>query len=215
MSAVLIVLGAGGHGRECAWIAEEAMPGRTVVFAETEGTAGGSVDGRPRLSLAEAARRHPGAAFVAGVGTPATRQRVADAALTAGLVPTVLVHPSAVVSPDAVLGPGVVLFPQTFVSRGVRLGPHVHLNVGSSVSHDCVLGACATLSPGARLAGNVSLEEQVLVGIGASVINGRPGAPLVIGPRAVVGAGACVVGPVAGGAVVVGVPARARGARGA
>ncbi|MBL8995923.1 MAG: acetyltransferase [Gemmatimonadetes bacterium] len=212
----LVILGWGGHARECGWIARQCADGgprEVVAFAVDDGTEGRTVDGLPVLALGDAARRFPGARFISGLGSPNLRRSLAEQALALGMAPDTLIHPGALVAPDASVGEGSVLFPGTVVSCGVRIGAHVHVNTGSSVSHDCVLEAYATLSPGVMVGGNVHVGAGALLGIGASVAQGQVGAPLRIGPWAVVGAGACVLRPVADASVVAGVPARLLAAR--
>jgi len=204
----LYVFGAGGHGREVAWIARAVHPSvRIVHLVDDERYAGEPVNGAP---VAHVSRVVSGddAAFVTAVGDADLRRAAAATLIAAGLTPLALVHPSAEVTPTARIGAGAVIFPGAFLSDAVRVGAHAVVNVGGSLSHDVVVGDFATLSPGVRVAGNVSIGEGVFLGIGASVVNGRVGAPLTIGPGAVVGAGATVIADIAPGTVVGGVPAR-------
>lgn len=205
----LVVVGAGGHGREAVVIARAARDaGRPLDVV------GVLDDGRPdpaplaalgvRLlgGLDWLERDGAGCTFVAALGYPGPRRAVAAKA-GARARAAVLVHPSSTVGPDVELGPGCVLWPQVAATTRVRLGRHSHLNVGSSVSHDCELGSFVTVGPGARVCGSVVLEDDVWIGAGATVIQG-----LRVGRGATVGAGAVVVRDVAAGSTVAGVPAR-------
>jgi sugar O-acyltransferase (sialic acid O-acetyltransferase NeuD family) len=204
----LYVFGAGGHGRELAWLAREARDDVDLVFLVDDAAyMHGPVDGAPVRLLADE-QLGPGDRFVVGVGDPEIRQRVARSIETAGADPAILVHPRAEVAPSAILEPGAVVAAGSVVSTGTRIGRHAHVNVACSISHDVVLGDFATLSPGVHLAGNVHVGRGAFVGIGASVINGSARAPLIIGDGAVVAAGACVTGSVPSHSMVAGVPAR-------
>jgi sugar O-acyltransferase (sialic acid O-acetyltransferase NeuD family) len=202
----VVVIGAGGHGREAVTIA--AAAGADVVGVLDDGTPDTQLLARlgvPHLgpvSWLDDAEPVPG--YVAALGDPAARRRVAGRAEAAGAAAASLVHPSAVLGPATVLGAGTVVWPQAAVTAQVRTGEHTHLNVGCSVSHDCVLGSFVTVGPGARVCGAVVLEDDAWVGAGAVLLPG-----VRIGTGAVVGAGAVVLRDVPAGATVVGVPARA------
>lgn len=210
MSAVddLVIIGAGGHGRELVGIVEAINAER-----QTWNLLGFLADGEAHRERAEALGLEIlggdemmatlGCAYVVGIGNPRTRQRLDLRAEAAGGTPVELRHPGAVVGRATTFGPGCVLAAGAVVTTNVVLGRSVHLNVGASVSHDCRLGDYTILAPGARLAGGVCTGTGVDIGIGAVA---RPA--VTIGDWAVAGAGAAVVGNVDAGAVVVGVPAR-------
>lgn len=202
----LVVIGAGGHGREAVSIALAAgLESRLLGVLD---------DGEPdHDALAALGVTHLGgvdwldrsdpADYVAALGYPGPRRDVVTRAEAAGARARTLVHPSAVVGPGAELAPGVLVWPQVTMTTGIRLGRHTHLNVASSVSHDCVLGDYVTVGPGARICGAVTLEDDAWIGAGATVIQG-----VRVGAGSVVGAGAVVIRNVEADSTVVGVPAK-------
>lgn len=207
--SIIGIFGAGGHGREMAWLAREcwgdAVPLSFVV--DQEGLAGTGRNGIPIVSLAEFTDRHPGAYMAIAIGDPADRERCVAKCRSRGLRPVSLVHPRVVRSPWVVAGEGCVVAAGAVLTTNIALGRHVHINVCCSVSHDAVIGDFSTLSPGVHLAGWVTMGRRVFIGTGAVVRNGAPGRPITIGDDAVIGAGACIVGDVHTGTTVAGVPA--------
>jgi sugar O-acyltransferase (sialic acid O-acetyltransferase NeuD family) len=204
----LVILGAGGHGRELLDIvlAMNADDPRwnVVGFLAADNDHPERVAARGLEVLGdESLVGELRCDYVVGIGNPATRRRVDVAAERAGGTPVTLVHPTAIVGGASTIGPGCVLAANAVVTTNVVLGRSVHVNVGASVSHDCRLGDYTILAPGVRLAGGVTTGEGVDLGVGAVV---RPATTL--GDGAVVGAGAAVVADVEPGAVVAGVPAR-------
>lgn len=114
-----------------------------------------------------------------------------------------LVHPSAVISRYANLGDGCVVMAGVVINAHTNIADGVILNTGCSVDHDCKIGFCAHISPGARLAGSVRVGALSWLGIGASVKH-----MVNIGKQVVVGAGAVVVADLPDGITAVGVPAK-------
>ena len=179
----LYLFGAGGHGRELAWLAREALPHAEVEFVvDDERYAGRPVNGIP-VRLITQLRVAPDAAFVAAVGDSSLRRRAASALTALGLRPAALVHPRVERAPNVRVGDGAVVCAGSVLSDDVRIGMHAVVNIGCTVSHDVRIGDFATLSPAVHIAGNVTIEDGAFLGIGASVINGSPGRPLVIVSR--------------------------------
>ena len=213
MSRGLVVIGAGGFGREALDVLE------AVIDAGTEFRLLGVVDSGPSESnLARLRDRdvpflgsedawlsvdRTGLSYVVGVGLPGPRERIAGRFDEAGLDPVTLIHPAAVIGTRTALGPGTVVCAGAQLSTNITMGRHVHVNPGAIVGHDAVIKDFASLNPGAVVSGDVLIEHGTLIGAGAVVLQGRR-----VGIGATVGAAACVVHDVAAGAVVKGVPAR-------
>ena len=206
--APIVVVGAGGHGREVLDVIEACN-----TVEETWLFLGFIDDGDPARDRLERRRaeylggldilsnRH--GTYVIGIGDGPTRQRIDACATAVGLKPARLVHPQASIGSDVLFGPGTVVTAGVRVTTNIRIGRHVHLNLNSTITHDCVLEDYVTVNPGANISGNVVLHEGVTVGTGAAVIQG-----ITIGAHATVGAGAVVVNNVEPGTTVVGVPAK-------
>ena len=206
----IVIIGAGGHGRETAEIlldrARQIGDVELLGFVDDAAARlGAAIDGVPVLgdwSWFDGADRGE-VAVLCAVGMPAMSRRLAERARALGLRLANAISPQAVVSPLAEVGQGVTLFPQAVVNTRAWLGDLCILNVGVSVSHDSVVGPNCNLNPGVRLAGNVRVGEGCYLGMGASVIQGRS-----IGPWTVVGAGAVVIRDLPADVTAVGVPAQ-------
>lgn len=204
----LVIFGAGGHGKELAWLAQRVgWSVRDIVFAvDHPDYVTAPVNGIPVVLLKDlSASVRTG--FVVALGDSRQRERVANLCLHAGFEPQTLIAPEAILSDTVAAGEGAVIAAGSILTSSITLGRQVHVNIGCSISHDCVLHDYATLSPGVRLSGHVVVESHAFLGTGAIVINGSQHQPLVIGAGAVVAAGACVTSAVAAGTMVAGVPA--------
>lgn len=198
----IVVIGAGGHGREVAEIVVRSGA-ELVGFIDDDPTLwDGTVDGVRVLgdmSWFDVARH---VEVVIAIGNPVVVRKVAAQAEERGLRFGQAISPDAVISGHATLGRGVVIFPGCFVSTRARLGDFVAMNVGSSVSHDSTVGRYTILNPGVRLAGNVTVGEGCYVGMGTVVSHGRK-----VGSWCRLGAGSAVVRDLPDGVTAVGVPA--------
>lgn len=114
-----------------------------------------------------------------------------------------LVHPSAVISSSAVLGKGVVVMAGAVVNADVRIANGCIINTGATIDHDCSIGAYCHISPGVNIAGGVTIGTKSWIGIGSSIIQCK-----TIGNSVVVGAGAAVISDIPDNVTAVGVPAK-------
>lgn len=200
----LAILGASGHGKVVADIAECSGWDEVVFFDDAWPgvSANGDwiVEGTCQ-SLADRLDAFDGVIVAIGNNTIRAEKLHWLSDIAAPVV--TLVHPSAVISQYAKLDIGTVVMPGVVVNVSACIGKGVILNTGCSIDHDCAIGDCAHISPGARLAGGVKVGMQSWVGIGASVkqlIN--------IGRQVTVGAGAVVLADLPDGVIAVGVPAK-------
>ena len=204
----LYIFGAGGHGREVAWLVEQYWAGQVepVFLVDQHAYLSPPVNGVVVQLVDDVAVREDDR-FVVALGDPAARRRAAVQCMRVGLRPATLVHPRAEMSARVELGQGSVVCAGSIVTTNVAIGTHVHVNLACTISHDVRIGDYATLSPGVHVSGHVEIGENVFIGTGANIINGRAGAPLVIGKGAVIAAGACVTKSVEAGSLMAGVPA--------
>jgi sugar O-acyltransferase (sialic acid O-acetyltransferase NeuD family) len=209
----LLIFGAGGFGREVAsWAGRAQWQGRgfeVVAFVDDAATES-ELNGRPLLTLAQAAERFPQACVLATVGNPKTRELLIAKAAEAGLEATPpVVHPNVEYDHEYVeIAEGVVICAGSILTVQIVVEAHAQINLDCTIGHDVVIGRHSTLSPGVHISGNVTLEPYTYIGTGAVTVNGLPGKPLLLGEGSVIGAGAVVTKHVAAGVTVTGVPAR-------
>lgn len=199
-SSILVIIGAGGHGRV---VADAAMAqGHWRRIVATDGNpARCSGELLPGVSLVTPEQaRAPGALFHVAIGNAQSRER--EAALARGLLASVI-HPHATVSPFSEVGAGSFVAAQAVVAPRATLGVSVIVNHGAVVDHDCQVGDFTHIAPQAALGGGVQIGARVLVGSGARVLPG-----LRVCDDVTLGAGTVVIGPVTQPGVYAGVPAR-------
>lgn len=198
MKKTLIIIGAGGHGRVCAEIAE--LSGyNEILFLDDRNTPGVKIVG----SSADLDKFIDSADLFVGIGDNQTRFRISEEILQKGGTIATLIHPDSVVSHTASVGVGSVVMAGTVINAGAKIGNGVIINTCSSVDHDCEIGDFSHVSVGAHLAGTVSLGRFCFIGAGATVINN-----ITVCENCMVGAGAVMIDNASLQGVYVGVPAR-------
>lgn len=204
----LLIIGAGGYGREVCQVVEDLDPAWKVLgfLDDREELHGGMVRELPVLGGIDAVTEHPAAAVAVAVGSPAGRRAVAErlAGLPDERLP-VLVHPRAWIGNRVEVGAGTVVLAGAAVSTDIAIGRFACLNKNCIVGHDAVLGDFTTISPGASISGFVTLGEGCDIGANSVVVQGR-----TVGAGTIVGAGAVVTADLPAGVTAVGVPARPR-----
>lgn len=219
MSRPIVVVGAGGHGREVL----DVIAACNAVEDDAGYKLLGVVDDAPeQINLRRLDERgitflgdlsswlqhaDRGVRYVIGIGSMLSRRAVDRRMTAAGFEPATLIHPSAVLGSAVRLSPGVVVCPGVILTTNITVGRHTHLNFGAAVGHDTRIGNYVMVNPSANISGDCAIEDDVMLGVGCVVLQG-----LTVGRGAMVGASACVVRDVPAEQVAKGVPARWEGA---
>jgi len=203
----ILVVGAGGFGREVLQWARAAWPDRVARIAgflsDDPSRLADHDSGLTIVASPEGFVPEPGDALLLAIGIPAVRRRVAEALQLRGAKFLTLIHPTAIVAPTAEIGEGSILCPYSIVSDSARVGRCALLNYHASLGHDASVGEYAVLSPYATLGGNAQIAEDVFLGMHASVGPSRR-----IGARSKVSANSCALADAPTDSIIYGVPGR-------
>jgi sugar O-acyltransferase (sialic acid O-acetyltransferase NeuD family) len=206
-AAPVLVLGAGGFGRElwryCLDVSGATGGPEPVGFLDDIGAAG--TPGPILGTIGDVARFAEDHVFVIGVGDPDARREIATRVTDSGGTLVSVIHPTAYLGNPAVAERGVVICPFSFVGVGATLGDNSVLNIYASVGHDASVGAHSVLSPYSTLNGGAVVGESVLLGTRVTV-----GPGIRVGDRCRVATGAAVTQDAPTGSLLVGNPARGR-----
>lgn len=198
----LVIVGAGGFGREVRWWARDSWEGIEIAGFLDADPARGSA-GEPVLGDPAAWEPREDDGYVLAIGIPGVRRRVAEGMLSRGARLVALCHPTAVIAPTATIAPGAVVCPHAVVSDSAAVGRCAIVNYHASVAHDAAVGDYAVLSPYATLAGGARVGEDAFLGLHASI---GPGCTL--GDRSKVSANSCLLADAPPDSIVYGVPGR-------
>lgn len=213
MSTPLVVIGAGGFGRETLDVIESVNAAEPRPKFELLGVLDDSPSPTNLARLEARGVAHLGTIdawlkrdqridFLIAVGHPPTRRLLGQKLAAAGLRAATAIHSHSVIGTASSIAPGSIVCSGVQVSTNVRIGVHVHLNPNSTIGHDTIIANYVSVNPAATVSGECIIEEGALLGAGAVVLQ-----ELTVGSDAVVAASACVVRDVCAHAVVRGVPA--------
>ncbi|MBB0990013.1 acetyltransferase [Dietzia sp. SLG510A3-30A2] len=213
MNTPIVIIGAGGFGREVLDIIR-ALDLEVAGTGEGWDFLGFIDDGTPpqdrldrigakHLGGMDALADLPdGTTYAIGVGTGSVRRDLDQRATDAGLTPATLIDPSATVGADVVFGPGTVVCAGVRVTTNIRTGRHVHLNLNATVGHEAILHDYVTVNPLAAVSGDVTIGEATTVGTTACINQG-----VSVGAGVMIASGSAVIDDTPDKVLVAGVPA--------
>jgi len=211
MTTDLIIIGAGGFGREASLLVEEinaASAGkkwRLLGFIdEDEAKWGLNLRGYPVIGGREALEElNRDVQVICVISDPQDRHRMVRLAEEMKRQFATLVHPEVTVTGGINCGEGVLINKGCLLTVDIKIGDHVLINPACGIGHDADIGAFATLMWRVNISGNVIIGDNCLIGSGATVLQG-----VKVGEGSTVGAGAVVTGDLPANCIAVGVPAR-------
>lgn len=206
----LYIVGAGGFGREVAWMTERINEVRQEwniigFLDDAESSWNTEINGYRILG---------GCAYldsikeecwvVCTIGSSNVRKKVVEKLKRYSNVRfATLVDPSVYISDTVELGEGTILCAGTIATVNICIGAHVILNLDCTVGHDAVLEDYVTVYPGVNISGNVYVRECAELGTGTQIIQGKS-----IGMESIIGAGAVVIKDIPEKCTAVGAPAK-------
>ena len=198
---LLLIFGAGGHGRVLVDAALLAHQFKSIVVSDRK-LPDHQTELLPgiRLLTPDAAFALAPAVHIA-IGNNHFRQKESAAWGHDHLVS--VVHPAAVVSSFSTLGVGCFVAAGAVVGPLAQVGTGVIINHGAVVDHDVEIGAFSHIAPNASLGGHAKLGQRVLIGSGAVVLPS-----VVIGDDVTVGAGSVVIVDLPESGTYAGLPAK-------
>lgn len=206
----LLIIGAGGLGRETAWLVERINrinPTWNLLgfIDDNDRIWNREMNGYRVIGDYKKIMDYPEAYVVCAVAASRTRESIIKKVTK--LLPEVkfatLIDPTVEMSDFVLIGEGSIICAHTIISVDVTIGNHVIIDWNSTVGHDAVIEDYVMLYPSVNVSGATRIETGVELGTGMQIIQGKK-----IGRYTVVGAGAVVVKDLPQKCTAVGNPAR-------
>lgn len=201
----LLIIGAGGFGRETASMVADLDTFTLLGFLDDDETIlGTDVGGIPIVGPIESARQSE-AALVVTTGRPSnfgSRRRIVEKLALSPERYVTLMHPSAVIGGGCTVGVGTVMHAGCVLTTDVSIGEHVAVMPNTVLTHDDRVDDYVTFGAGVLVAGDVNIGRGAYVGSGVRIREG-----VTIGQDTLIGMGSVVLNDVPPDSVWAGVPA--------
>ena len=208
----LYIIGAGGFGREVAWLVErinEKTPTWDLqgFIDDNESIHGKVEDDYKVLGGCDYLGKQPEDIWcVCAVGSARVRKQIIENVSSYKNVHfATLIDPSVMYSNRVVIGEGSIVGAGTILTVDIPIGKHEIINLDCTVGHDVVLDDFITVYPSVNISGNVTVGNGSELGTGTQIIQGKN-----ICANSIVGAGALVVKNIEDAGTYVGVPVKAK-----
>ena len=207
----LVLLGAGGFGREVAAsilpFMNQRKPSYELIGFIDDGDQykeGDMIDGYPWLGRQEWILDHRDDVWcTCTIGSAKTKAAIQRKLTQQGVRFATLIGHRVYLAPYSEIGPGSILYGWTQVSVNCKIGAGVVLNDSVRIGHDVTIGDYTSIMPGTGISGGCVIGKEVDIGGHAYIVPGRK-----IGDGARIAAGSIVFSNVKAGTTVLGNPAR-------
>ena len=206
----LYIIGAGGFGREVAWLVE-----RINHISPTWDFKGFIDDDHNLWNIkVDGHKVYGGHSYlekqetdlwtILAVGNAKVRKQVAKRIEAYSHIHfATLVDPDVQMSNRVQIGEGTIVCAGSIITTDIVIGSHNLINLDCTIGHDAVLENFVTLYPSVNISGAVKIGECTEIGVGTQIIQG-----LTIGSGVVIGASSGVFRDIGDGAIALGNPAR-------
>lgn len=200
----IIVVGAGGFGKEVAWMAKRCGYEVLGFLDSTPDKQNTKIMGLDVLGPLEYAERFLDYEFVIAIGNPRARKKIIDLFFkNEQFCFVTLIDPSSIVGENILIAEGSIICAGVILTVDVSIGRHTIININSTIGHDVIIKDFVTIAPNASISGNVLLNDLVEIGTNATIRE-----KLSINKGAMIGMGAVLTKDVEENHVMVGNPAK-------
>ncbi|PWX19591.1 transferase [Clostridium perfringens] len=205
----LIIIGAGGVGRETAWIVEQInIKNKTykiLGFIDDNSTIWNTyINGYKVLGGIDYLIDYKDdVKVVVAIANYKVKKNIVGKLKNKRISYTNIIHPSLNIHKSVQIGEGNIIYEGAIISPNVSIGNHIIISPKSGIGHDSIIKDYVSLLWNVSVSGNDLIEEGVLLGSASTIIQGKR-----IGKGSIVGAGSVVINNIDDKKTVVGIPAK-------
>jgi len=186
MDKRLVIIGAGGHGKVVADIAQ--LNGyKEIIFLDDDTNL--KRNGiYAVVGTTKDIDKYKDHHFIVGIGNNAIRAKIIDQLEEKNALIVTLIHPSAVIDKTVHIEEGTVVMANAVINADAYIGRGCIINTAATIDHECMLHDYIHVSPGSHLAGNIDVGSFTWIGIGSTISNN-----IKIKSNCIIGAGSVVI----------------------
>lgn len=204
----IVIIGAGGVGRETALIIEEINKEKETwnligFIDDNANMSGKSVNGHPVIGgLDSMELLNKDTYVVIAIANYEIKKNIVTK-LNNKFKFATIIHPSVCINDYMTIGEGTIIYEGAILTANIEIGSHVIISPKCGVGHDSVIKDYVSLLWNVNISGNDIIEEGVMMGSASTIIQGKK-----IRKGSVIGAGAVVIDTIEEFSTAVGVPAK-------
>lgn len=205
----IVILGAGGMGRETFEVVEDTLLGNDSNYrvkgflSDVLDILDGFEGYPPLLGTIKDYEVQPNDRFILAIGDIPGRRKIAESILERGGKFLTLISSLAKVDRTAEIGEGVIIFPFSHIGANAKIGDFCLMNLHAIVGHDVILGKFSQVCSFSVLGGATQIGEECFIAMQTAT------APKVkIGNRVIISLGSVTTKDVEDNSFVEGVPGK-------
>ena len=157
-----IIVGAGGFGKEIAFLLQQQNEYQWVGFVDDRKSEQSDVLGKPVIGkIADLLQVKTPMAVFLGIAAPTVKENIYEQLRqNPHLLFPNLFAPSALIGLNVQLGIGNILMPYTTYTADISIGDFNMINIGSTIGHDSIIGSYNAIFPNVNISGAVTLGDK-------------------------------------------------------
>lgn len=204
----IVIIGAGGFGREVAWLIEcinqQKYEWNFIGYIdEDKEKYGVLLNDKPVIGDFSWLQEKSSLYYVCAIGNPFVKKKLCEKADRYSLKLATLIAPDVKISKHNEIGDGCIICTGNILTVNTKVEENVILNLDCTVGHDAIIRRYTTVLPNVNISGKVTIGECCNIGTGSAIIQ-----EITIGDNVTLGAGSVVVHDLPDNCTAVGVPAK-------
>ena len=206
----IVIIGAGGVGRETALIIEDINEVNKEwnllgFIDDNDDIQGSNINGYQVLGKLSSLEKYNKEIYVvcAIANYKIKKMIIQKLKKNTNIKYATLIHPSTKLNNTVEIGEGCIVYQNVILTSNISIGNHVIISPRCGIGHDAKVEDYCSLLWNVSVSGNVLIKEGVLLGSASTIIQG-----LTIGEGSILGAGTVVIRDIEDNVTAVGNPAR-------